>query len=191
MTKIGLWDFTKLGASLRLNMGRKWRWEGNETHWTAKSFNCRWCCIGWCFEKEACQLLVAAPDSQRPNKTCFRLFQTVQINIRIKHPRWTAQHRSWGLEVGYMHIPNYPSCFGWGGFFVWWGLIGAALLHIEIIGRRRCQGVTFKETPWTPLLDGSDGSAWRASLARGCPEAQCPRCPLSTTYQVVLQSSGV
>ena len=25
-------------------------------------------------------------------------------------------------------------------------------------------------------------------FGRGCPEAQCPRCPLSTTYQVVLQS---
>ena len=170
------------------SMGRKWRWEGNKHTEPLNLSIVADVALDGALKRELVNFLLLLPTRSAQTRRvsdCFRLSRlTLGSNIHDK----LLNTGSWGLEVGYMHIPNYPSCFGWGGFFVWWGLIGAALLHIEIIGRRRCQGVTFKETPWTPLLDGSDGSAWRASLARGCPEAQCPRCPLSTTYQVVLQS---
>lgn len=127
------------------SMGRKWRWEGNKHTEPLNLSIVADVALDGALKRELVNFLLLLPTRSAQTRRvsdCFRLSRlTLGSNIHDK----LLNTGSWGLEVGYMHIPNYPSCFGWGGFFVWWGLIGAALLHIEIIGRRRCQGVTFSQ----------------------------------------------
>ena len=106
-----------------------------------------------------------------------------------------------GLAWSGMHIPNYPSCFGCSGCgFIWWGLIGAALLciiemiigsmwHTEIDNLKRRERLRFSRWMACTRMARHGGRLWLADALRRI--SVCVRyCPLTKLLKNRLAESS-